>query len=148
MASRDALAGVTNGENITDVTGYAGSLQNVVSPISIRFNAAGSSILSIPDGGVLKVISGGILQTLGAGSANLSLASGATTVGSLSVSVTSTSGLIAGMPVSGTGLPPGARITQVVDATTFLIDRPAVSTETGIAYTAGAVTVLQGGTAR
>ncbi|MFZ9399952.1 MAG: beta strand repeat-containing protein, partial [Opitutales bacterium] len=148
MASRDALAGVTNGENITDVTGYAGSLQNVVSPISIRFNAAGSSILSIPDGGVLKVISGGILQTLGAGSANLSLASGATTVGSLSVSVTSTSGLIAGMPVSGTGLPPGARITQVVDATTFLIDRPAVSTETGIAYTAGAVTVLQGGTLR
>jgi len=148
MASRDTLAGVLNGENITDATGYAGSLLNVVSPISVRFNAAGSSLLTIPDGGILKVISGGILQTAASATSNLSLTSGATTVGSLSVSVASTSGLIPGMPVSGTGLPVGARVTQVIDATTFLIDRPAVASETGVAVTAGAVTVIQGGTLR
>ncbi|MEY3130534.1 MAG: hypothetical protein RLY12_906, partial [Verrucomicrobiota bacterium] len=148
MASRDTLAGVLNGENITDATGYAGSLLNVVSPISVRFNAAGSSLLSIPDGGILKVISGGILQTSAAATTNLSLTSGATTFGSLSVSVASTAGLIPGMLVSGTGLPSGARVTQVVDASTFLIDRPAVASGTGVAVTAGAVTVIQGGTLR
>ena len=103
MASRDTLAGVLNGENITDAAGYAGSLLNVVSPVSVRFNAAGSSLLSIPDGGILKVISGGILQTSAAATTNLSLTSGQTTFGSLSVSVASTAGLIPGMPVSGTG---------------------------------------------
>ena len=61
--TRDTLSGVLNGENITDTTGYAGSLLNVVSPMTLRFNAAGSSVISIPDGGLLKVISGGILQT-------------------------------------------------------------------------------------
>ncbi|MBM3869087.1 MAG: hypothetical protein FJ384_09195, partial [Verrucomicrobia bacterium] len=154
MASRDALAGVTNGENITDVAGYSGSLLNVVSPISVRFNATGSSLLSIPDGGVLKVISGGILQTAAAGSATLAVTGANAAAGSLAVTVASTAGLIPGMPVAvtgqpaGTGLPAGARITQIVDATTFLIDRPVVSALSGAALTAGSVTVIQGGILR
>jgi fibronectin-binding autotransporter adhesin len=148
MASRDTLSGVLNGENITDASGYAGSLLNVVSPISVRFNAAGSSLLSIPDGGILKVISGGILQTTAAGTANLSLTAGVTTAGSPSIGVASTAGLLVGMPVTGTGIPAGARITQIVDGNNFLIDRGATAASTGLTFTAGAISVIQGGTLR
>ncbi|MGI9110096.1 MAG: beta strand repeat-containing protein, partial [Opitutales bacterium] len=147
MASRDTLSGVLNGENITDVTGYAGSLLNVVSPISLRFNAAGSSLLSVPDGGILKVISGGILQTSAAATSTLSLAGVNTTSGAATITTTSTAGLLVGMQVSGTGIPAGARVTQVVDGTTFLIDKGATATNSGTA-TAQAITVIQGGTLR
>jgi autotransporter-associated beta strand protein len=148
MVSRDAVAGVLNGENITDVTGYTGSLLNVVAPISIRFNAVGSSLLSIPDGGILKVISGGVLQTAVGGSGTISLSAGAAVSGSSMVTVTSTSGLLAGMPISGNGLPPGARVARVIDATTFELDRPVASDVSGVAVTARAITVIQGGTLR
>jgi fibronectin-binding autotransporter adhesin len=148
MANRDVLSGVLNGENITDVSGYAGSLLNVVSPMTVRFNAANSSLLSIPDGGILKVISGGILQTAAAATANLALTGAATTQGSPTVTVTSTSGLLVGMPISGNNIPAGARIAQVVDATTLLIDTGATATATGGSLSAGAISVIQGGTLR
>ena len=148
MADRDVLSGVRNGENITDVGGYAGSLLNVVSPMTVRFNAAGSSLLSIPDGGILKLISGGILQTGAAATTNISLFGATTTQGSPTVNVNSTAGLIAGMPIAGTGLPFGARIARIIDATTLEIDAGATATSPGTALTAGAISVIQGGTLR
>ena len=147
MASRDTLSGVLNGENITDVSGYAGSLLNVVAPITLRFNAAESSQLTIPDGGILKVISGGILQTAASATSTLSLTGVNTIAGAATITATSTTGLLVGMQVSGTGIPAGARITQVVDGTTFLIDKAATATNAGTA-SAQALTVIQGGTLR
>lgn len=44
------------------------------------------------------------------------------------VSVTSTTGLFAGMAVSGTGIPAGAYVTQVLSATQFTINYNAIST--------------------
>jgi hypothetical protein len=105
--SRDAIAGILNGENITDVSGFTGTTLNVSAPITVRFGAAGTSVLSIPDGGILKVISGGILRTADAGVATVAVSGVSTTAGSASVTLASTAGLLAGMPVSGPGIPAG-----------------------------------------
>jgi len=147
--SRDTLSGVLNGENITDTTGYAGSLLNVVSPMTLRFNSAGSSVVSIPDGGILKIISGGILQTASSATTITTLAAGATTLGSATVDVTSTAGLVVGALVTGTGIPSGTTVASVDSATRFTLTSAATASNTGLAdLKAGSVTVIQGGTLR
>lgn len=147
--NRDTLSGVLNGENITDTTGYAGSLLNVVSPMTLRFNAAGSSVVSIPDGGILKVISGGILQTASSATTITTLAAGVTTLGSATVDVTSTAGLVVGALVTGTGIPSGTTVASVDSATRFTLTSAATASNTGLAdLKAGSVTVIQGGTLR
>ena len=83
--SRDAVTGILNGEHITDVSGFTGTTLNVSAPITVRFAAAGTSVLSLPDGGILKVISGGILRTADAGVASVAVSGVSTTAGSASV---------------------------------------------------------------
>ena len=144
--SRDAIAGILNGENITDVSGFTGTTLNVSAPITVRFGAAGTSVLSIPDGGILKVISGGILRTADAGVATVAVSGVSTTAGSASVTLASTAGLLAGMPVSGPGIPAGTRIVGVVDATNLLLSNAATATAASVSLNAGAITVIQGGT--
>ncbi len=58
-------------------------------------------------------------------------ASNATVLNSNTVSVTSTTGLFAGMGITGTGIPAGAYITQVVNGTQFTINYNATSTAAG-----------------
>jgi hypothetical protein len=60
------------------------------------------------------------------GTTNSSSTTGTTTTASLTVTaVASTAGMQAGMPVSGTGLPPGTVITAVLSGTSFTISIPA-----------------------
>lgn len=58
-------------------------------------------------------------QTMGAGTTN----------GSTSVTVASTTGMIAGSPVIGPGIPLGATITSITNATTFVISVAATATQ-------------------
>ncbi len=56
------------------------------------------------------------------------------TAGSTTITVTppvNTSGLLVGMPITGTGIPAGSIITGIVNATTFTISNPATTTGTG-----------------
>ena len=58
----------------------------------------------------------------------LTLAGGATTSGSTEVTVTSTAAAFVGARISGTGIPAGAVIREVVDATTLVISKKATAT--------------------
>lgn len=57
----------TTGANLTDSTGYTGTLGREATLNSIRFNASGTSVIVIPAGSQLRIDSGGILQTSGVG---------------------------------------------------------------------------------
>jgi autotransporter-associated beta strand protein len=63
--------------------------------------------------------------TLNLGSGVGSFAGGATTQDSSTVTMTNTAGLLAGMPLTGAGIPAGALISQVVDNTTVILSQPA-----------------------
>ena len=53
----------TGNPNLTDSTGYTGTLDRETALNSIRFNGSGASAIVIPNGGLLRIDSGGILQT-------------------------------------------------------------------------------------
>lgn len=63
---RDSVATWVPGLNITDSTGFSGTLDTETTVNSIRFNSSSASAISIAAGGVLRVDSGGILQTTAA----------------------------------------------------------------------------------
>ena len=68
----------------------------------------------------------------------LSLAAGATTIRTNTITVTSTTGLMAGMYVYGTGIPLNAYVTSVTNATTFVISAPASATGSALTLIASA----------
>jgi len=147
--SRDDISLWGNGENVTDTTGYTGTTRNVVAPLTLRFNAAGSSIVTIPDGGLLKLISGGILQTGSAGTTITTLAAGVTTLGLTTVDVTSTAGMVVGATVTGTGIAAGTTVASIVSGTQFTLSSAATASGTGIAdLKVGTMTSISGGTLR
>jgi alpha-tubulin suppressor-like RCC1 family protein len=77
-------------------------------------------------------VAGGSLNT-----ASVSLAGGSVTSGSLRATVTSTTGLVAGMSLSGSsGIPAGATVVTVTDGTSFTMSAPAISSTSGT-FTAG-----------
>jgi len=63
--TNDALSTVTNilGVNLSDSTGYTGSLDTETRLNSVRFNGSDASALTIAPGGLLQIDSGGVLQT-------------------------------------------------------------------------------------
>ncbi len=66
---------VTNwlpGQNITDSTGFTGTLDTATSINSLRFNSSSASNIAITAGGLLRIDSGGILQTSGTGVTTIS----------------------------------------------------------------------------
>lgn len=72
------------------------------------------------------------------------LAAGATTAGSQTVTVTSTTGLLANMLVTGTGIPAGATVLSVTNSTTFVMSTGATATNTGLTITYyGQITAIQ-----
>jgi hypothetical protein len=58
-----------------------------------------------------------------------------TTNGSANIATTDTSELWVGLPVSGSGIPVGATISSITDATTFVISANATATATGVSLT-------------
>ncbi|WP_395750689.1 autotransporter-associated beta strand repeat-containing protein [Prosthecobacter sp.] len=59
-------------QNISDSTGFTGTLDTETSITSLRFNSSSASNVTISPGGVLKIDSGGILQTSGTGVTTIS----------------------------------------------------------------------------
>jgi len=66
----------------------------------------------------------------------VSLAAGATTINSTTVTVTSTTGATAGMAITGTGIPLGATIASVTNGTTLVLSTPATATGSGLTLSA------------
>lgn len=64
-----------------------------------------------------------------------SLAAGATTLGSTTVTCTSTAGVVAGQFIYGTGIPVNATVVSVVNATTLTISTPATATGAALTLT-------------
>lgn len=62
----------------------------------------------------------------------LLLTSGATTSGNTTITCTSTTGLLPGMLLYGTGIPAGATVASVTNSTTFVASSPASATNTGL----------------
>ena len=58
-----------------------------------------------------------------------------TTSGSANITTTDTSALWVGLPVSGSGIPSGATISSITNATTFVISANATATATGVDVT-------------
>ena len=92
---------------------------------------SGATVASITDA-THFVTSGAIpvAGSAGAGSAytpQVSLAAIATTLGGNTVTVTSTSGLLAGMVVSGPNIPAGSTVVSVTNGTTFVINSAATA---------------------
>jgi fibronectin-binding autotransporter adhesin len=88
-------------------------------------------------------IKGGTLELFGF--ADVVTTGGATTVGSPTVTVASTTGLIVGMPVSGMNIPVGATVTAITNATNFVISAPATATGGGLSFTASGNNVTAAG---
>ncbi|MBA4019033.1 MAG: hypothetical protein C0483_17840 [Pirellula sp.] len=65
----------SGGQNISDSSGFTGTLDLETTIASLRFNAAGPSTVTISSGGLLRIDSGGILQTSNV-TAGLSLITG------------------------------------------------------------------------
>jgi alpha-tubulin suppressor-like RCC1 family protein len=82
-------------------------------------------------------IAGGALKT-----SSVSLTGGSVVSGSLQVSVASTTGLVPGLAVTGTHIPPGATVTSVTNATTFQLSQAPTASATGLALSASGQTAL------
>lgn len=64
LTTQDTVTSWTSGTNISDSSGFTGTLGSGTTSInSLRFNAAGPSTVTISPGGTLQIASGGILQT-------------------------------------------------------------------------------------
>jgi fibronectin-binding autotransporter adhesin len=139
-----------------DLTGLSGAtinslvLNNAATPLlSVSGSGAGQT-LAITSGAMLFTVTGAaandslqtslggfddgiavggtneyVIQVINPNSSN-SLASGTTTLGSTTITVTSTTGLMPGMPLFGAGIPVGAVVTSVTSATAFEMSLPSV----------------------
>lgn len=95
-----------------------------------ELHPSGSLLLFAPSGGMpvssasrtIKLTNQGTVSTLSA----------TTTSASASVTLASTAGLAAGMLVSGTGVPSGAKILAVVNSTTITLSANATANGTGV----------------
>ena len=109
----------------------AGSTADTKTPIR-RFNqdTSNTEITSMLTG--YKTAMGSLMvvptELLNASRNAASLAGAATTNTSTTVTVTSTAGLQSGMKIAGTGIPAGAYIVSITNATTFVISSAATAT--------------------
>lgn len=94
--------------------------------------------------------SGGILRTGQVSTAYATLTC-TTTAASFAVTTASTNGLTVGSSITGTGIPPGATITSITNATTFVISAAATGTGTNSMLTSAGnaghmLRIMPGGT--
>ncbi|MBL9133229.1 MAG: hypothetical protein JNG86_18610, partial [Verrucomicrobiaceae bacterium] len=139
-------------------------------PGTLALNSTANTLNGLQIGGVAQLkpevgylgAGGGVVSTnvtsgtpFGVGG-TAALTGGATTPGSTTVTVSSTTGLFPGMLVTGSGIPAGSVITSVVNATTLVLSTPATATATGLSLSAvggvslngGALALVGGGTAQ
>lgn len=83
----------------------------------------------------LGAISGDI--AFSTGSATSTTLTGSLTSGTANVTVSSTAGLVAGMPISGTGIPTDATISSITSTTVFVMSANATATNASVTITVG-----------
>lgn len=66
---------------------------------------------------------------------------GATTSGSKEITVTATTGMYVGMPVTGSGIPAGSFIVSVTNSTTALLNKKATASASGLTFTGNSAKV-------
>lgn len=69
--------------------------------------------------------------------AGITIGTGATTSGSTAITMASNAIMYPGQPISGTGIPTGARIASVTSATAAVLTIAATATNTGLTFTLG-----------
>ena len=99
---------------------------------------AGTTIASITNGTTLVLSAAATATATGQTFAAFGF-SGGTTSGSADLTVASTTGLLAGMQVTGAGIPAGTRIASITNATTVVLSAPATATAAAQIYTAALV---------
>ncbi len=151
----NAALNFANLVNVYSLTGSAslgslsGSADTVLSGTAWTIGAKNtdSTYTGTITGNSLTKVGSGVLTLAPAGTTSLATT---TTSGSASVTLTSTTGLTAQMPVSGTGIPAGTRISAVNNATSLTLTQAATATgNPTLLYTdvntyAGATTVSAG----
>ena len=130
-------AGVTTAASTTvTVANTAGLLPGMV--VTGANIPAGTTIASVTNGTTLELSAPATAAATGLTFGAFGFAGG-TTVGSTTLTVASTSGLLAGMQVIGNGIPAGARIASITNGTTLVLSAPATATAVGQIYSAGLV---------
>ena len=117
-------SGSTTVSGITDTTYLFAGM-----PISGSGISAGTTIASKS--------TNSITLSANATATSSTIGTGATTNGSATVTVSSTSTLSVGQAISGTGIPAGAYILNIVNSTTVTISANATATNTGLTFSLG-----------
>ncbi|MDB6120927.1 MAG: uncharacterized protein JWO08_4708, partial [Verrucomicrobiaceae bacterium] len=97
------------------------------------------SFNTLNEGGIIVNANASISSNLvfdPSSTATIALANGTTTASSATVTVTSTAGLLPGMPVFGPNIPAGAYVVSVTNGTTFVLNLNATAAGTSQALTA------------
>ena len=120
----------TNGQkSLLVVLGSAGHTTDLE---SLTVTGDSAVVVSVAETGTTKLDNltdtSSSLKTLYVGASNASITPSVTTTsGSTNVVTTSTAGLTAGLAISGTGIPSGAKIASITDGTTFVISSNATA---------------------
>ena len=127
------LADLVNAYSLTgsaSLGALSGSAGSVLSSTAWTIGAKNtdSTFTGTITGNSLTKVGSGVLTLAPAGTTSLATS---TTSGSTSVTLTSTTGLLAQMPVAGTGIPAGTRIASVNSTTSLTLTQPATATGTG-----------------
>lgn len=124
------LADLVNAYSLTgsaSLGALSGSAGSVLSSTAWTIGAKNtdSTFTGTITGNSLTKVGSGVLTLAPAGTTSLATS---TTSGSTSVTLTSTTGLLAQMPVAGTGIPAGTRIASVNSTTSLTLTQPATAT--------------------
>jgi autotransporter-associated beta strand protein len=132
-----------------------------ITDTSVRnVGATQAATLTVSSGGILAA--GGVTHVLSVPRLNfvvvtppsmstlatVAMTGGVTTNGSANVTVASTTGLLPGMIVTGTGIPLGATVAGITNPTSFVLSVPATGPGTGLAINANSNIVTVGDTSR
>jgi autotransporter-associated beta strand protein len=157
LSSPTAISGTNTNPNIVPFIGAfagnvgftnaGGSTINVNAPTSanglaalgLRIDAAVNQVpTGLAEGGLIKKGTG--VLVLNPTNNTVFAATGSTTTGSNTITLPSTTGLVVGQTITGTGIPNGSYITSIVSATQVTLNNNATATAAGtIAFTANIV---------
>lgn len=124
------------------ITGEIATARKSVANNTSNWPAASNGVKTLTNDQTFAAVTAGTYSYLGiynaAARAAVVLSSGATTSASATITVTSTTGVVAGMLITGAGIPDGTFVASVSDATTLVLSKVATATATGLTITATA----------
>lgn len=130
------------GATAAGITGEIATARKLVANNTSNWPAASNGIKTLTNDETFAAPTAGTYSYLGIYNASalnaVTLAAGATTNNSTTVTVTSTASVVAGMLITGTGIPAGTFIASVSNGTTLVLSAVATATNTGLTLTATA----------